>query len=78
MAYKYNGEKNLSLIDLFLSGATIVGGLGSIVSGVMTQDLETILVGSGLFIGGSILNCGAYLRAYGETVIEYLNDHEER
>ena len=78
MAQKYIGEKNMPFIDVLLCSATIVGGLGSLTVGMVTHDLETILAGSGLFIGGSILKCGAYLRTYGETVIEYLNDHEGR
>lgn len=78
MEYDYSGEKNMSYIDVLLSGVTIVAGLGYIAGGVMTHDLETILAGSGLFIGGSTLKCGIHLRAYGETVIEYLHDHEER
>lgn len=77
MEQKYGDKEKVSFTEYILSGGAIITGLGALVIGLVVRDLDAIVSGAGLFIGGSTLKCGIYIRAYGESVIEYLSDHRE-
>lgn len=74
---RYDVENNIPVVASILGGGAIVVGLGSLVFGMMVpRDLDAIVAGSGLFVGGGILWNGAYMKAYLKTKIEHLNDEK--
>jgi len=73
---KYNFGKYLSFSTVIVGGLSYLVGLGTLIGGLISNDLESIVGGGFLHIGGILTLNGENSRAYMKNKLDDMNEKD--